>query len=79
MSLVNTPVMAPTILAAAHLNKAVIHGQVVSDTVPPARAPAPEVGKLLLHCPVDGCQVEFLGGGGQDNFGDQSDVGERRL
>lgn len=74
--LVDAPVVSSTVLTAVHLHKAVIDGQIVPNTVLPARTPGPEVGEPLLHRAVDGRQVEFLGGRGQDDFGNQGNVGE---
>lgn len=76
VSLVDAPVVPSAVLTAVHLHEAVVHGQVVPNAVLPAWAPVPEVGKALLHGAVDGCQVEFLGGRVQDDFGDQGNVGE---
>lgn len=75
----DAPVVTPAVLAAAHLHEAVVDGQVVADAVPPAGAAGLQVGEPLLHRSVDGGQVEFLRGGGQDDFGNQGDVGERGL
>lgn len=41
----------------------------MAHAVPPARTAPPEVRKALLLGSVDGRQLEFLGRGGQEDFG----------
>ena len=74
-SRVNCPEMTFSISCSASLDKTVIERKIVSDRVPPARAPVSEVGEVVQHVLVDVGQHQLLLGAAEDGHADQAYVG----